>query len=64
MGRSGKRASVLILMDGGQDQAMLRRRPGGGWPDRAGDSQAVEEEGERMSQVQLRARLVPGFGGE
>lgn len=28
---------------------------GGCWPDRASDSRAVEEEGERMSQAQLAA---------
>lgn len=35
---------------------------GGHWPDGAGDSQAVDEEGERMSQAQLPARPEPGLG--
>lgn len=40
----------------------MGRKQGGHWPDRAGDSQAVDEEGERMSQAQLHARPEPGLG--
>lgn len=40
------------------------RKPGRMQPDGAGESRAVEEEEEEMSQAQLPARPRPGFGGE
>lgn len=63
MGPGGKRAGFLHPEGWRLRPGSAREgNQGGHWPDRAGDSWAVEEEGGRVSQAQLHARSEPGSG--